>query len=115
MSTVIDLATLPVTTSAQQSSGLFEWPYRSVSFACRNLVVIAVAISRTDKQDTVMKPFWYFGASTCCQTISGSQACSTYAISFMEPITMALSSLSPEQISWAQLVDCQPCSKEFLY
>lgn len=97
--------------------------YLRISLFCIYRVAKVTAIRRTDRQATVMKPFWYRGAVVCCQTIKGSQAyraqsqytvwivkwlelfltCRTYAIWFIEPMTIARSSLSSEQISWAHL------------
>ena len=81
--------------------------YLSNSLFHKNLTVNAVTIKSAERKVMVMNPFWYCGASTCCQTMSGSQACKTYAISFMLAITMALSSLSSLQISCPHLFHCQ--------
>lgn len=82
--------------------------YCRICRLCKKRVRNAVATNSAERHVMVMNPFWYCGASTVCHTIRGSQACSTYAISFMEPMTSARSSLSSAQISCAHLkTQCQ--------
>lgn len=51
-----------------------------------------MTMSATLRHEAVIKPLWYCGASTCFQTIRGSQALTMYPIWFMAPMTMARSS-----------------------
>ena len=82
--------------------------FKTPTFPLSNALIVTVVIIKiTDIILTVINPFRYCGASTCCQTTCGNQAWKTYAISFMLPITRARSSLSSEQISWAHLFCCQ--------
>lgn len=74
-----------------------------ISLFCRIAIRTMMMTNNTDVQEAVIKPLWYSGASTCFQTISGSHAVMTLFIMFILAKTMARSSLSSVQASFAQL------------